>query len=135
MVSNASDDFPDPDSPVNTIRALRGRSRLTFLRLCSRAPRMTRRSVAVRVVSSWSGGSATDSRFPIVGTGVTPGVPRPFVADNARTPRAHRLAPQSTEALLLDAANEPDRLLGELLVDVRLVGVVTTHRPPDHSYA
>src|SRR4029450_704076 len=89
LVSNARDDFPDPDSPVNTIRALRGRSRLTFLRLCSRAPRMTRRSVAVRVVSSWSGGSATDSRFPIVGTGVTPGVPRPFVADNARTPAAH----------------------------------------------
>jgi hypothetical protein len=64
MVSNASDDFPDPDSPVNTIRALRGRSRLTFLRLCSRAPRMTRRSaalgsVALSIVSSWSGGSAT----------------------------------------------------------------------------
>jgi glyoxylase-like metal-dependent hydrolase (beta-lactamase superfamily II) len=43
--------------------------------------------------------------------------------------------PQSNEALLVDAANEADRLLGELLVDVRLVGVVTTHRHPDHSYA
>jgi glyoxylase-like metal-dependent hydrolase (beta-lactamase superfamily II) len=43
--------------------------------------------------------------------------------------------PQSNEALLVDAANEPDRLLGELLVDVRLVGVVTTHRHADHAEA
>jgi hypothetical protein len=40
MVSKARDDLPDPDSPVMTIRLLRGRSRSTFLRLCSRAPRM-----------------------------------------------------------------------------------------------
>src|SRR5882757_9418539 len=39
MVSNASDDLPDPDRPVNTISASRGISRSTFLRLCSRAPR------------------------------------------------------------------------------------------------
>src|SRR2546430_2511413 len=39
MVSNASDDFPDPDRPVKTISWSRGSSRLTFLRLCSRAPR------------------------------------------------------------------------------------------------
>jgi glyoxylase-like metal-dependent hydrolase (beta-lactamase superfamily II) len=43
--------------------------------------------------------------------------------------------PQSNEALLVDAANEAERLLGELLGDVRLVGVATTHRHPDHSYA
>ena len=30
----------DPESPVNTMRESRGRSRETSLRLCSRAPRM-----------------------------------------------------------------------------------------------
>src|SRR5215475_13046044 len=44
IVSNARLDLPEPDSPVNTIMALRGRSRLTSRRLCSRAPRMIRRS-------------------------------------------------------------------------------------------
>jgi len=39
-VSNASDDFPEPDRPVKTIRRLRGSSRSTFLRLCSLAPQM-----------------------------------------------------------------------------------------------
>ena len=43
--------------------------------------------------------------------------------------------PQSNEALLVDAANEAERLLGELLGDVRLVGVVTTHRHFDHAMA
>ncbi len=40
-VSNASEDLPEPDSPVNTTMRLRGNSRFTFLRLCSRAPWMT----------------------------------------------------------------------------------------------
>src|SRR5690348_5924124 len=39
MVSKASDDFPDPDRPVKTTSWSRGSSMLTFLRLCSRAPR------------------------------------------------------------------------------------------------
>src|SRR5215468_4750633 len=39
MVSNASEDLPEPDNPVNTISASRGISRSTFFRLCSRAPR------------------------------------------------------------------------------------------------
>src|ERR1051326_8174436 len=45
MVSNANEDLPDPDKPVKTIRASRGSSRVRFLRLCSRAPWMTRESV------------------------------------------------------------------------------------------
>src|SRR3954464_5798089 len=45
MVSNAKEDLPDPDKPVNTMRASRGSSRVRFLRLCSRAPWMTRESV------------------------------------------------------------------------------------------
>src|SRR5450432_3808579 len=40
MVSNASEDFPEPDRPVNTTSRSRGISRSTFFRLCSRAPRM-----------------------------------------------------------------------------------------------
>src|SRR6266581_4164832 len=39
MVSNASEDFPDPLSPVITVSVLRGISTLMFLRLCWRAPR------------------------------------------------------------------------------------------------
>src|SRR5215213_2094250 len=38
MVSNASDDLPDPDSPVMTTSASRGIATVTSLRLCSRAP-------------------------------------------------------------------------------------------------
>src|SRR3954466_15833847 len=40
MVSKASDDLPEPDSPVKTMSESRGRSIETSLRLCSRAPRM-----------------------------------------------------------------------------------------------
>src|SRR5215469_14083461 len=40
MVSKASEDFPEPDRPVSTVRVSRGISTSTFLRLCSRAPRM-----------------------------------------------------------------------------------------------
>src|SRR5690606_35177285 len=47
IVSKASDDFPEPDSPVNTIIESRGSSRETFFKLCSRAPRITRRSAIV----------------------------------------------------------------------------------------
>src|SRR6186997_3218049 len=45
MVSNANEDLPDPDKPVKTISRSRGSSRVMFLRLCSRAPWMTRESV------------------------------------------------------------------------------------------
>src|ERR1041384_2598374 len=40
MVSKASDDFPEPERPVITVSESRGISTSTFLRLCSRAPRM-----------------------------------------------------------------------------------------------
>src|SRR5687768_14476533 len=44
MVSNASELFPDPDSPVRTTSLSRGMSMSMFLRLCSRAPRTLIRS-------------------------------------------------------------------------------------------
>src|SRR5229473_6927870 len=39
MVSNASEDFPEPLTPVTTVIALWGISTLMFLRLWTRAPR------------------------------------------------------------------------------------------------
>ncbi|HZD02550.1 MAG TPA: MBL fold metallo-hydrolase [Actinomycetes bacterium] len=42
--------------------------------------------------------------------------------------------PEAGEALLVDAADEAERLL-DLLDGVRLIGVVTTHRHPDHIQA
>src|SRR3989344_9535576 len=39
IVSKASEDFPDPESPVKTIILFRGISTLISLRLCVRAPR------------------------------------------------------------------------------------------------
>src|SRR6266566_6354738 len=41
MVSKASDDFPEPDSPVKTTSLSRGMVRSMSLRLCSRAPLIT----------------------------------------------------------------------------------------------
>src|SRR5918999_6340072 len=38
MVSKASEDLPEPDSPVITTSESRGSSTVTSLRLCSRAP-------------------------------------------------------------------------------------------------
>jgi hypothetical protein len=39
-ISKASVDFPEPDKPVNTTSLFLGMARVTFLRLCSRAPRI-----------------------------------------------------------------------------------------------
>src|SRR5713101_9932531 len=50
MVSKASDDLPDPDRPVNTTSLSRGIDSVTFLRLCSRAPRIVIWSVGIRTL-------------------------------------------------------------------------------------
>src|SRR5580698_6686884 len=47
MVSNASDDFPDPETPVTTVSELWGISTSMFLRLWTRAPRTTIVSVDI----------------------------------------------------------------------------------------
>src|SRR5579872_935954 len=44
MVSNASDDLPDPLSPVMTVKVFRGISTSIFFRLCCRAPCTVMRS-------------------------------------------------------------------------------------------
>src|SRR6185436_19478730 len=51
-VSNASDDFPEPLTPVTTTSLSRGISTSTFFRLFSRAPRI---SIVVRIGESSSG--------------------------------------------------------------------------------
>src|SRR5213594_506178 len=47
MVSKASEDLPEPESPVRTTSWSRGSSTSMFLRLCSRAPRTMIRSLAI----------------------------------------------------------------------------------------
>src|SRR5579864_3359644 len=51
IVSKARLDLPEPDRPVNTIMASRGRSSETSFRLCSRAPRTTSRSATAPLLS------------------------------------------------------------------------------------
>src|SRR6187431_2390740 len=47
MVSNASEDLPEPDRPVITVKRSRGISTLMFFRLCWRAPLTLMRSMAI----------------------------------------------------------------------------------------
>src|SRR5450432_1122388 len=48
MVSNASEDFPEPETPVTTVKELWGTSKSIFLRLWTRAPRTTMLSVGIK---------------------------------------------------------------------------------------
>src|SRR5205823_4982215 len=50
MVSKASDDLPEPDSPVKTTSLSRGIDSVTFFRLCSRAPRIVMWSMGIRTL-------------------------------------------------------------------------------------
>src|SRR5262249_21651725 len=52
MVSNASDDLPDPETPVTTVNELCGISTSMFLRLWTRAPRTVIASVDIRQESA-----------------------------------------------------------------------------------
>jgi hypothetical protein len=51
MVSKAREDFPDPDTPVTTVRALCGISKSTFFRLWVLAPRTTMLSVDIGTIT------------------------------------------------------------------------------------
>src|SRR5882724_324970 len=61
MVSNANDDFPDPDRPVITVSEFLGISRLIFLRLFCLAPR-TMSLVRPMVYASPSTGAPAPSK-------------------------------------------------------------------------
>src|SRR4051794_35922629 len=56
MVSKASEDFPEPETPVITVMRLCGISSEMFLRLCSRAPRME--MVSSNGIPVWFGDEA-----------------------------------------------------------------------------
>src|SRR5271170_2146530 len=65
MVSNASEDLPEPLGPVKTTILPRGRLRLTFFRLCCRAPTTTSLSTVARTGSTarrTTRGAPVDSR-------------------------------------------------------------------------
>ena len=65
MVSKASEDLPEPLTPVTTVRALCGMSTSMDLRLWVRAPRMTMESLAIRTTRGgalspdWAAGFAS----------------------------------------------------------------------------
>src|SRR5690348_10627711 len=64
MVSNANEDFPEPDRPVITVSRSRGISTSTFFRLCSRAPRMEMFFSIVRSVAQKPGQTRTLQPWP-----------------------------------------------------------------------
>lgn len=61
MVSKASDDLPEPLSPVTTVRVLRGISTSMFLRLCCRAPRT---EILVIAMNDLCGAGVLPANFP-----------------------------------------------------------------------
>lgn len=60
IVPNTSDDLPEPETPVNTVRRRLGMSTLTFFRLFSRPPRTRRK--AWPSAGCWAGGSAEEGK-------------------------------------------------------------------------
>src|SRR6266852_4041394 len=73
MVSNASEDFPDPDTPVTTVSALCRISKSMFLRLWTRAPRTRMLSLEVNVdITSGLAGFAPEALFTTDGRQTPP---------------------------------------------------------------
>src|SRR5882757_11376705 len=64
MVSNASEDFPEPERPVNTTSLSRGISTSMFLRLCSRAPRIVIARIAEAFCWRFALNTSSISAFP-----------------------------------------------------------------------
>ena len=61
---NASEDLPEPDTPVKTTRASRGIATSTSFRLCSRAPR-TRTNPSRAGVTAWGGSRFVMRQGPV----------------------------------------------------------------------
>ena len=55
MVSNTTDDLPDPDTPVKIVISRFGMRSDTSLRLFSRAPRISMNSVTGGISVGWAG--------------------------------------------------------------------------------
>ena len=98
MVSKASEDLPEPDRPVNTTSWSRGISTSTFLRLCSRAPRIAitrpRRGAArAALVEQVVHRSLRPCRKSPVWARIGKRRPRISVANITRTARSHQSPP------------------------------------------
>src|ERR671912_2857389 len=106
IVSKARLDLPDPDSPVKTIKASRGNSSETFLRLCSRAPRTTRLSVTVHMLCA-----GPDSAEPLCTA--APGSPADHYRWSMTAPTAS--AADQLETLRLLVTRATPRLLGDTI--------------------
>src|SRR6476469_9544393 len=87
MVSKASDDLPEPDRPVKTTSLSRGISRSTFLRLCSRAPRIVIARMPEPVCWRFALITSSISVFPGAWTAPRSGAHLPDTGD--RTPRVN----------------------------------------------
>src|SRR4030081_848349 len=174
MVSKVRLDLPEPDSPVNTMRLSRGRSRSTLRRLCSRAPRPTSRSATwllsdpacrrlrrphpcyapgltdrSRGAAACALRSATVDILPNYDGAVEPGGPGQQRTLDRLTVTKISVGPMDNnvyllvcrttgEALLIDAANDAERLmdlLGHGPDRPELRTIVTTHRHGDHWQA
>src|SRR6266536_5578357 len=62
MVSNASEDLPEPEGPVTTVNVRRGISRSNPFRLCCRAPRTMMLSFTLPNLSGCDTSGPTDAR-------------------------------------------------------------------------
>src|SRR5215468_1787600 len=91
MVSKASEDFPEPESPVMQTSLFRGRRTVTSLRLCSRAPWTTSSSEAITdpVYRGGSDRTSVRSAFRKPAPGAAPGPVRGSCAE-ARTNRVQQ---------------------------------------------
>src|SRR5437879_6926331 len=72
MVSKASEDFPEPESPVKTTSLSRGMVRSMSLRLCSRAPLITISVCCNDLLPAAAFLSATDARPHAAGLRLAP---------------------------------------------------------------
>src|SRR5271170_2421558 len=73
MVSNASEDFPEPLKPVITVKVLRGISTSIFFKLCCRAPCTVMRLIIARGKLHFSSAWLVAGGWWVVGS---PGVRR-----------------------------------------------------------
>src|SRR3954470_8777537 len=102
MVSKAREDLPEPDSPVNTTSLSRGISRSTFLRLCSRAPRI----VIARIAE------AACVRLALRTSSTMVGIPRRV---GRATLGAHRRHPGDLTPFLVTGTYEEHRRISSAL--------------------
>src|SRR5919198_5841741 len=122
MVSKASEDFPDPLRPVKTTRRSRGIESVTFLRLCSRAPRIVIRSVGTGRVSPGSLDYETGGR----------GGDQALAADDPAFRHAGAAAVMEQLACRLDLLSRPD---GADEVHLQVEGGVAAARGQDGSHS